>query len=335
MGTNAVEFDFTGRRLQDSAIKWLVVPILIGFALPYGALMLEAVTGSGSYGQFFEWFMQTFQLDQSALSGQPWRFVTYMFLHGGLVHLLFNTMALLSLYFLAKAQFPKYAWLFIFFISGISGGFCEVLLNPNARGVVGASAGVFGLWGAALAAAWRYKRGESEERPWGNERNFQMLTKWLVINFILGLVIAAIAKFAHAGGLIVGLALGMLYPIGGQPRLLATRPGLFLLVAYKKTPETKSNSGPIEPSYFTWVKLVPTGEFDPARDALIAEYDQFDWQGNRKVRYELVAGTTPKAGLQELYEVATPLRIEGVVNYPFEARNRRPETREEPASDQA
>jgi len=311
MDSNAIEFDFTGRHLQDSAIKWLVIPMLVAFVLPYGSLWLEALTGSPSFGEFFQWFMKAFQLDSTAFTGQPWRFVTYMFLHGGFIHLLFNMMALFSLYLLAKTHFPRYAWLVIFFVSGILGGLAEVIFNPQVRGVVGASAGVFGLWGGALAAAWRYSKGDSEERPWGNARNLDMLKKWLVINFVIGLLIPGIAKFAHAGGLLVGLVFGMLYPISGQPRLLATRPGLFILAAYKKTPEPKVKTNIPEQSYFTWIRLFPTPEFDPTHDALVAEYDWFDWQGQRTVRYQVIAGATPPEGLQEMYEVATPQRIAG------------------------
>jgi membrane associated rhomboid family serine protease len=317
MEPNAIEFDLTGRSLQDSAIKWLVIPMLVAFVLPYGSLLLEGITGSGTFAGFFQWFMKAFQLDYTAFTGQPWRFVTYIFLHGGLIHLLFNMMALISLYLLAKTHFPRYAWLVIFFLAGIFGGLLEVVVNPHVKGVVGASAGVFGLWGAALAAAWRYSRGDSEERPWGNARNLQMLTKWLLINFVIGLAIPNIAKFAHLGGLLMGLALGMLYPISGQPRLLANRPGLFLLAAYKTTPEPKSKPVLPEQSYFTWIKLIPTSEFDPSRDVLVAEYDQFDWLGQRTVRYQVVAGTTPQTGLQEMFEVATPLRIAGFTEEPL------------------
>jgi membrane associated rhomboid family serine protease len=311
MDTEAVEFDFTGRHLQDSAIKWLVIPMLVAFVLPYGSLVLAAITGSSSFTDFFQWFMKSFQLDYTAFTGEPWRFVTYMFLHGGLIHLLFNMMALFSLYLLAKTHFPRYAWLVIFFASGIIGGLAEVLVHPQVKGVVGASAGVFGLWGGALAAAWRYSRGDAEEQPWGNARNLDMLTKWLFINFVIGMAIPGIAGFAHAGGLVVGLLFGMLYPISGQPRLLATRPGLFVLAAYKKTPEPKVKAKIPEQSYFTWIRLLPTAEFDPTHDALVAEYDWFDWQGQRTVRFQVIAGATPPNGLQEMYEVATPQRIAG------------------------
>src|SRR5271168_1970847 len=175
MEANAIEFDFTGRHLQDSAIKWLVIPMLVAFVLPYGSLLLQGLTGSSSFGDFFQWFMKSFQLAFTAFTGELCRFVTYMFLHGGLLHLLFNMMALCSLYLLAKTHFPSYAWFVIFFVSGVIGGLAEVVFNPQVKGVVGASAGVFGLWGGALAAAWRYSRGDSEERPWGNARNLEML----------------------------------------------------------------------------------------------------------------------------------------------------------------
>jgi len=304
----SIYFDFTGGRVQDSAaIRWIVYAIVACFVLPYGALLLHSFGGGPLTQEFFEKFMDALRLDQSALHGQWWRFVTYLFLHGGLIHLLFNLAALVGLYMIANAQFPKYVWILAFFLAGIVGGLAEILLSPDIPGVVGASAGVFGLWGAALVSAWRYTRLPFDERPLGNQQNLHSLTVWLFINFIFGLLVPAIAKFAHAGGLLVGMVIGVVFPICGQPRLLATREGLFV-VEQSKGLQEKTKSLIPGPVYLTWIKLLPTENFDPNKDALIAEYDSFNFNNKRNLRYELVAGVNP-ASYEGLVEVATPLKI--------------------------
>jgi membrane associated rhomboid family serine protease len=320
MAAKAIEFDFTGGRVQDSAIRWVVYAIIACFVLPYGALTIHTFGGGASSQAFFEWFMMSFRLDQSALHGEWWRFVTYLFLHAGLIHLLFNLGALVGLYMMANAQFQKYVWIFTFFLAGILGGLCEIHFNPDIPGVVGASAGVFGLWGAALVSAWRYTRLPFNERPLGNQQNLSSLTLWLFINFIFGLFVPALAKFAHGGGLLVGLVVGVVFPICGQPRLLATREDLFLLEASKGLQETSKTKGKTKgknknktalipsPVYLTWIKLSPTEKYDPTQDTLIAEYDSFSFNNVRKVRYELVAGVNPP-NYENLVEVATPLKV--------------------------
>ena len=303
-------FDFTGGRVKDStAIRLIVYAIVFCFVMPYGPYFLASLGGDSSAAKaFLDSFMEALRLDQSALHGQWWRFVTYLFLHAGLLHVLFNLGALVGLYMIAKVQFPKYVWLLAFFLAGITGGLSEILLNPDIPGVVGASAGVFGLWGAALVSAWRYTRLPFDERPLGNQQNLHSLTVWLFINFILGLLIPSIAKYAHAGGLAAGMIIGIISPICGQPRLLATREGLFVVEKSKGLQERvkKVATGPV---YLIWIKLLPTEEFDPSRDALIAEYDSFRFNNERKVRYELVAGAKLPANYENLVEVATPLKI--------------------------
>jgi len=82
---------------------------------------------------------------------QPWQCVTYLFLHGGLLHLFFN---MLGLWFLGrdletlwgKTNFLKY-----YFAVGIGSGIITVLYNiqyidSNAiRPIVGASGAIYGL----------------------------------------------------------------------------------------------------------------------------------------------------------------------------------------------
>ena len=92
---------------------------------------------------------------------RPWTIVTYMFLHGGLMHLLFN---MLALFFFGprvedRLGSRNFAWLY--FLSGISGALLSLALSRGSP-IIGASAGVFGVMLAFIATlviayiyAWR------------------------------------------------------------------------------------------------------------------------------------------------------------------------------------
>ena len=75
---------------------------------------------------------------------RPWTVITYMFLHGGLMHLLFN---MLGLYFFGpqvEAMIGSRRFTILYFLSGLTGAaasFAFSFGNP----ILGASAGVFGV----------------------------------------------------------------------------------------------------------------------------------------------------------------------------------------------
>ena len=81
---------------------------------------------------------------------RPWTLVTYMFLHAGPMHLIFN---MLGLYFFGsrvEERLGARSFLTLYFISGISGALLSLIMGQSAL-IVGASGGVFGVM---LAFAW-------------------------------------------------------------------------------------------------------------------------------------------------------------------------------------
>lgn len=80
------------------------------------------------------------------LHGEVWRLASYLFLHGGFMHLLFNMLALWMFgseleYLWGTTRFVKY-----YFFTGIGAGVCSVLVNLNSDiATIGASGSVFGL----------------------------------------------------------------------------------------------------------------------------------------------------------------------------------------------
>ena len=75
---------------------------------------------------------------------RPWSLVTYMFLHGGMGHLIFN---MIGLYFFGprlENRLGTKGFLWLYFLSGIGGALFSLVFSPLAA-VVGASAGVYGV----------------------------------------------------------------------------------------------------------------------------------------------------------------------------------------------
>lgn len=83
---------------------------------------------------------------------RPWTFVTYMFLHGSLMHIGFNMLGLWFFGSGVETRLGSSRFLWLYFLSGISGALLSMVLSPTAA-VIGASAGVYGVM-LAFARFW-------------------------------------------------------------------------------------------------------------------------------------------------------------------------------------
>ncbi|MHB1224791.1 MAG: rhomboid family intramembrane serine protease [Gemmatimonadaceae bacterium] len=92
---------------------------------------------------------------QLALS-RPWSIVTYMFLHGGFTHILFNMIALFFFGPRVEDRIGSRRFTILYFLSGITGALLSFLLAPGSP-IIGASAGVFGVM-LAFAHFWPHER---------------------------------------------------------------------------------------------------------------------------------------------------------------------------------
>jgi len=82
---------------------------------------------------------------------QVWRLVTYMFAHGGFMHLVFNMWGLFIFGQAVERQLGSTRFAALYFVSGVTGGLIWLLANWGLRtgGLVGASGAVFGVMIAA------------------------------------------------------------------------------------------------------------------------------------------------------------------------------------------
>jgi membrane associated rhomboid family serine protease len=83
---------------------------------------------------------------------RPWTIVTYMFLHGGLMHILFNMLGLFFFGPQVEDRLGPKRFATLYFLSGVTGAVVSFFLAP-ASPIIGASAGVFGVM-LAFAYFW-------------------------------------------------------------------------------------------------------------------------------------------------------------------------------------
>ena len=83
---------------------------------------------------------------------RPWTLVTYMFLHGGIMHIAFNMIVLFFFGPRVEQRLGSNRFITLYFIAGISGALLSFLLAPQAA-IIGASAAVFGVE-MAFAKYW-------------------------------------------------------------------------------------------------------------------------------------------------------------------------------------
>jgi membrane associated rhomboid family serine protease len=138
------------------------------------------------------------------MRSEPWRLVTAMLLHGGVFHILMNGLSLLSLGMFVEALFgPAMFWI-VFTLTGVVGNLVVVFFSQPGI-AIGASGGIFGLFGALLG--WTVRRGGT----FGKDLRRQLLQS-LVINAVIS-VMPGVSMAAHAGGFAAGFVLVWLLPM--------------------------------------------------------------------------------------------------------------------------
>jgi rhomboid protease GluP len=139
----------------------------------------------------------TYPIDQL---GRWWSLVSANFLHGSILHILFNMLALRQIAPIIIREFGSYRMLIIYMVGGVAGFLLSYL--AGVRVTIGASAAICSLIGAALFY------GKSRGGVYG-QAVFRQVGGWVIGLFIFGLLIPGINNWGHGGGLIGGALLGM------------------------------------------------------------------------------------------------------------------------------
>ena len=194
------------RRLQKTPAVYLMVGVLAAAFL--GQLAADQFLGVRQISRVL--------FDSSSLLGAYfldipfapfhdawWRFFTYAFVHGNLLHIGMNLWVLLDL---GRAYEARRSWPYLVtsFVAGTAGGaWLTMVLDTGPLVLVGASGGILGVAGALLADALLSKRQQDRGLV-------QSLVRWMALLMLISVAVPGISLYGHAGGVIAGFAWGAL-----------------------------------------------------------------------------------------------------------------------------
>jgi rhomboid protease GluP len=132
--------------------------------------------------------------------GRWWTVLTAIYLHGSVLHILFNVLWIRQLGPAVEELFGPARLVIIFTVSGALGFIVSNFVTPYPT--VGASGAIFGLLGAMVA--------------YGRQRGgafgamvLRQYGQWALVLFILGFFMSGVNNLAHAGGFVGGFASGL------------------------------------------------------------------------------------------------------------------------------
>ncbi len=140
--------------------------------------------------------------------GQWWRLFTSMFLHIGLMHLLFNGFALFQLGTLYESWTGSAKFTTLYLATGLAGSLASTLFHgqdtQTATFSAGASGAIFGLLGALIALLLKRRDRLAPQAL----SLLKQLAFWAGLNILLGFTSLSLDNAAHLGGLVSGMILG-------------------------------------------------------------------------------------------------------------------------------
>lgn len=145
--------------------------------------------------------------------------ITYQFLHGGAMHLIMNMLVMAAFGAGVERRMGVLRTLVFYLACGVAGALAHLAAYPTSFGpVVGASAGISGLFGGVL---WIIRQ-RHEQRS--RQRLFTLAVIWIALAAATGIMgmpgdgDVVVAWVAHIGGFVAGLILfPLLLPRTARP----------------------------------------------------------------------------------------------------------------------
>ena len=161
--------------------------------------------------------------------GHWWTLVTSIYLHGSLLHILFNVLWIRQLGPAVEDLYGRARLIIVFTIAGIVGFAVSNVVSGFPT--VGASGSIFGLLGAMVA--YGRKRGGTF-----GAMVLRQYGQWALILFVFGLLMPGVNNWAHGGGFVGGLLAGLALSFedvrqeSGLDRLLAAACVVLTVVSF-------------------------------------------------------------------------------------------------------
>ncbi len=127
-----------------------------------------------------------------AYYGEWWRLMSGAFLHGSIMHILFNMYVLFALGPTLERILGHARYLVLYLVAALGGAVASYLFTFVCTPSVGASGAIFGLMGALVVAGRRLRF------------DITQVLVLLAINLVIGFVSPNVDWRAHIGGMLVG-----------------------------------------------------------------------------------------------------------------------------------
>ncbi len=182
---------------------YLVTPLIVyANALVFVAMVIAGLSPLNPTAKELFYWGGNFR--PAVADGEWWRLITYMFLHGGIMHLLMNTYALLYIGMFLEPLMGRSRFASAYLLTGVCAGLMSLGMHPFTV-CVGASGAIFGMYGIYLALLTTKYIKQSMRRTM-----LRSLLFFVVFNLIMGLQ-GNTDNAAHIGGLLAGVAIGYAY----------------------------------------------------------------------------------------------------------------------------
>jgi membrane associated rhomboid family serine protease len=188
----------------------------LGLSLALVTIGLTSVVSlSGFWAPDGNAIIQTLALVKPLVAaGEIWRLLTVALVHADLLHLFFNMYALYLVGPIVEQLYGRSLYL-AFYVVCIAAGSIATYAFGDVPNGVGASGGIFGLFGLLLLAARVHHPVVGRQ----SRMLVGQIGSLIAINLVLGFAIPGIDNLAHLGGLAAGSFLGFLIPPGRVPTM--------------------------------------------------------------------------------------------------------------------
>jgi membrane associated rhomboid family serine protease len=191
-------------RARDSVVT---VALIVACVVVYGLqLLIPTFTA-----RFWNWGI-------AVADGEYYRLLTAGFLHGGVLHLLFNMWALWVFGQPLERLLGRTRFLSLYVTALLAGSTASYLFNDPRTPSLGASGAIFGLAGAMIVAGRRLRY----DLGW--------VVSFVVLSVVMVFVVTDIDWRAHVGGAIAGLVVGAALMYAPRPTRVVAGVGAFAVV---------------------------------------------------------------------------------------------------------